>query len=345
MLAIRSASLADNRRILNILRQVGVVTPKENYCLEREPEAFALPDYQGVETKILVASENDRLLGLICLSVDQVYFEGEPQPVGFSSELRVLPDARGKGLGQRLEAALWQTLQVIAGERAILYTAVDRHNPVGLRMNQSLGQQGLTQMEVQTEILTCFWPVLQAAWPLPARQGYLYRLATPCDYPAMQALWAELSPQRQLARYYAPGEWASARHFPAAQRWILVESPQELLGFIGLWDQRALRQIQLLEPPWLMRALGWRPGRAMPLGHGLHLCLRPQARPALSGLIRRAMREAQGLGLQILSLALDTQDPLSEWLPRYQGSYGRMHLLGNQRPAKLKPFHLEMSLG
>ena len=331
---IRPASVADQAQILTLMRRVPVLTPVESYRMEREPNPFALQAFQGRDSQLLVAEDAQQLLGLISLNIDRLWLDGEPRLLAYSSELRVLPEARGRGLGEALQRASLEACRQ-NGETIPLFNTVMHSNPVGMRMNRYLG------LEAISEIQTCFWPTGLA----PRHANSSIRRARPADVAEMAALWAECAPKRQLTRVYAPSEWGRADCFPPAQHWLLAQSGSEIVGFVGIWDQRALRQIQLETAGLALRLIGWRPGLALPLAHCLHLCLRPSARRILPDLLLAALGLARTLGARLLSLALDAQDPLREWLPRTPGSFGRMSLCASKRPLRPKPFQLEMSLG
>ncbi|HEY9842274.1 MAG TPA: GNAT family N-acetyltransferase [Candidatus Obscuribacterales bacterium] len=347
-LCIRPVRAEDHSQLRALLRRVAVITPKESYRLEREPDAFALQAYQGTHSQIYVASEDSRILGMVAVAIDRVWIDGEVREVAYSSEMRVLPEARGRKLGEMLQLASLDASCKADGERVPLFNTVMRSNPVGMRMNRYLAEAGREPVIELTDVMTYFWPSVIA--PLLGRLPGQFRLATADDYPAMAALWQELARSRQLARAYRSEEWGAPGRFPPLrpQDWILAHTGDQLLGFVGVWDQRPLRQIRLLNPPAALRLLGWHPDLALPLGHCLHLCLKPTARRLLPGLLQQALRQARSRGLGLLGLALDAQDPLCECLPaslRLLGSSGRMHLCSTQPPRRPRPYHLEISLG
>lgn len=339
---IRPARPGDNAGLLALMRRAPVVTPSESYSMEREPDAFALSPLQGAGSLLLVACDAQAaILGLICISRDRVWLDGEAREILYTSELRVAPEARGQGLGDRLMRAA-AAYALDQGHEIPHFNCVATGNPVGLRMNRYLSEAGLSPMSVVGEILTAFWPCrLAPLWPL--RHNMQYRLAEASDRAEMAALWDEIAPRRQLARAYTEGEWGHSSRFPQAQAWVLAHAGNRLMGFVGIWDQRALRQIRMQNPGPVMRLISG--NGPLALAHCLHLCLRPEARPWLPGLLRQALQQAQALGAQLLSLALDAQDPLTAWLPQRLGSLGRMHLLASLSPHKSLPYHLEMSLG
>jgi ribosomal protein S18 acetylase RimI-like enzyme len=341
---IRPASPADNPQLLELLGSTPIVTPSESYRLERQPDAFAFQALQGSHSLLLVAVSHQLIQGLISLVFDRVWLDGQPTEVLYTSDLRVHPRARGMGLGEALMREGVALAQARCGSELPIFTCVSTENPVGLRMNRYLSDAGMATMDPLGQLITGFWPCqLAGLWPETRKAQY--RRAHPEDYPAMSALWEEVSSKRQLARAYQNEEWGSSRRFPPAS-WILAQSGHQLLGFVGVWDQRQMRQVRLLQPGPMTRLLsGWQANQALPLAHCLHLCLRPEARLLLPGLLKQALQVARSQGARLLSLALDAQDPLSQRLPRHLGSLSRMHLLGSVRPQKNLPYHLEMALG
>ena len=230
-----------------------------------------------------------------------------------------------------------------------MFNTVMRANPVGMRMNHYLAQAGLAPVIEIADVVTCFWPTWLGKIK-PHRHPVYFQAARASDFPAMAALWRTFASGRQLARAYEPTEWQASLRLPPlpGQNWVLAWQGDELKGFVGIWDQRIFRQVQLLQPSALLRLIGWRPGQALPVGHCFHLCLPPASRRILPGLLHQALRQASDQGLGLLSLALDAQDPLLEWLPKHLvslGSFGRMHLCSNQSPRRPRPYHLEMALG
>lgn len=340
-LHIRWADAQDNQAILALLEQVPVKTPKESYSLQRNPDCFALTQYQGQNCKIIVAEIKEQIKGLICVAIDHAFWDGEIQKVAYSSELRVHPQARGLGLGEALQKASLATAYELAASDLAFFNTVDVQNPVGMRMNRYLAQANLANMQELTQVRTYFWPTLLSA--LDCKNKFHYRSAQPQDVNQMSEIWQKVASRRQLARAYT--DWRTSLSLPPAQNWIIAESRQEIVAFIGIWDQRAYRQIVLPESPFWMSWLGARAGFALPIGFGVHLCVRPEARACVPELIQQAMLCTRDMDLRFFALALDQQDPLNEWLPQQIRNSGLMYLLGNHVPRKAQVFQLEMAFG
>lgn len=176
---IRPALPQDNAQILALLGQVAVVTAAESYRLEREPDAFALTRFQGINSQLLVAAEAEQILGLVGVAIDRVWLDGEIREIAYSSEMRVLPAARGRGLGELLQKASLTASRNAIGEPIPLFNTVMQANPVGMRMNRYLAEADLPPVCEIAEVITCFWPTLLGT--LAGRPIALFRPATSAD--------------------------------------------------------------------------------------------------------------------------------------------------------------------
>lgn len=343
---IELANPQDQPQLHQILRQVAVGTTLQAYKLCREPDFCRLLSYQGHQHRVLVvrASESSqRLLGLMTLILDHVYLDGIPRQVAYTGDLRLLPQARGQGLGDALMQRAILLARELGGDEIPVFTCVAADNAAGLRKNQLLAESLGLQMQELTLLNACFFP----AMPLPLRKpsGFKIRLANAEDLPTLAALWAEIAPQRHLSRYYS--HWMDNSQLPPLQPqdWLLAEYCGKLIGFMGLWQQQALRQVYLTHTPLPLRLLGQKSEQPLNIVHGLHLCLLPRYRNYLPEIIKHSLKEVRKRGALLLSLALDTQDPLNDWLPISLGRSSQLRLLSSYVPTKTYPYHVEMSLG
>ncbi|MBF2053980.1 MAG: GNAT family N-acetyltransferase [Candidatus Sericytochromatia bacterium] len=337
---------ADLPQLQAILRQVPVGSASQAYTLRREPDFFGLLNFQGLDHRILVArssAESERIVGLMSVILERVYLEGQVRQVAYTGDLRLLPEARGHGLADALmQEAIVQARQM-GGEDIPVFTCVATDNPAGLRKNQKLAaSMGLTMHEL-TRLNACFFTALPLLQRKPA--GLRLRCAEAQDMPAMAALWAELAPRRHLSRAYA--DWSTDTHFPPLrpQDWLLAEYKGRLIGFMGLWQQQALRQVHLLQLPLPLRLLGQSPSGPLKLAHAVHLCLQPAYRNYLPELVKHGLQIIRQRGALVLAMAMDTQDPLTEWLPMSLGRTSELRLLGSCLPDPAYPYHVETALG
>lgn len=340
------ATAADQAELHSILRRVAVGSASQAYTLRREPDFFGLLGFQGLDYRVLVARSTPadrKLLGLMTLILERVYLNGEMRQIAYTGDLRLRPEARGQGLGDALMQEAIALARGLGGSDIPVFTCVATDNPAGLRKNQKLAASMGLNMQQLTLLNACFFPAL----PLPLRRppGFRLRSATAEDLPAMAALWADLAPGRHLSRAYTA--WQGDAHFPPLQPrdWLLAEYKGELIGFMGLWQQQTLRQVHLLQLPLPLRLLGQSPDAPLKLAHGVHLCLQPAYRNYLPELLKQSLQIVRQRGALVLALAMDTQDPLAEWLPMSLGRASQLRLLGSCLPDPAYPYHVETSLG
>lgn len=355
---IRLAGPSDNLALRVLQETVPVVTPGLVYRLERQPDFFRFHHLQGTGGQVLVAAPAEgpqtQMVGMMNVIYDRVFWDGQSREIAYTGELRLSPAARGQGLADALmREAIGQARRDLGSEVPV-FTTVSSANPIGLKKNQNLGRDGVIEMldlgRIQTQFFPCFLP----AWPWaqrPLKGGLKVRRARAQDAAAMWTLWQQTARQRQLARDYRREEWFQAGGrfpLPQAEKWLLLEAGSQLVGMVGLWDQRDLRQVIVTQGPATMRLLlRYQAGQALPVIHALHLCLKPQYYPWFPALFRVMIREACQVGGGLLGLALDAGDPLKHWLAAsgQMGQAGEMHLLGSLRPQKHYPYQVEMSLG
>lgn len=97
---IREAVPADNVALLQLTR----VTPmagKISLRIDRDPDFFALPKARG-ETRVFVASFENRVVGCMSASIHTAYVRGVLERVAHATDLKVHPDFTGRRLAVRL---------------------------------------------------------------------------------------------------------------------------------------------------------------------------------------------------------------------------------------------------
>lgn len=352
-LPIRLAEAEDNLALLHLSAEVPVSTPAFAYTLERSPDYFAFARVQALRSEIWVAGEPGDVKGLLSVSFDQVWLDGQSQAVAYTGDLRVAQAARGLGLGDRLmQAGIAATRQ---NQPHPVFTCVMKDNPVGLKMNANLARDGVTQMRPCAEmVLAMLFPWLpsfrQRDW------GFAITRAQPEDLPEMFALWQKVKSRQHLARAWTQAQW---------QRWIETtpglaladyllarNAAGELCGFFALWNQQAVRRVRLQRVHPLLRAAHWLkpdwlpgPGSVLPVAQILNLCIAAEVPKAFPALLQAALMASKAP--RLLGICLDQRDPLLYWLERFPASRSQMVLLSNHtfsHPGR-GLFHLEIGLG
>lgn len=125
-LCIRTGQPSDNAALL----ELASLTPMEgriSFRTDRRPDFFRLLESRG-SFVLLVAESNGKLVGSVSATGMNVYVDGKPSIGYYIGDLKVHPDARGKGVAFALAKALSQKLEertatcflsaVIAGNHA-----------------------------------------------------------------------------------------------------------------------------------------------------------------------------------------------------------------------------------
>lgn len=101
---IREATEADNAALIELAKACPM-RASISLCIERAPDFFALCRARG-HGKVWVATqsihEGARILGCIDAAQREVFVDGTPTAVSYVCDLKVVSDARGRGLGRAL---------------------------------------------------------------------------------------------------------------------------------------------------------------------------------------------------------------------------------------------------
>jgi hypothetical protein len=87
MITYRLATHNDNQQLIELTASSGM--PGEiSLRIDRKPDFFSLLNMRG-ETKVFVALEDDKIIGSLCVSLQQVYVGGEIFPFYYVGDLKV----------------------------------------------------------------------------------------------------------------------------------------------------------------------------------------------------------------------------------------------------------------
>lgn len=334
----------------HLFAQTQVNHNAQAFILKRQPDFFRLMNYQGQKHFVLGAIEHEQLLGAMTVNIDRVFFDGQMRWCAYTADLKVLPIARGRGIGDRLMQYAIQVCREHVPDVLVL-TTVAADNPAGLRKNQKL--YPLIHMQPVADLETVFFPCgvslpqLNSAYRSQEHAFYTRPLDLNQDQDRQQVLdlWQERSKYRQGQRVY---EHLSGSSFPPAQVWIGLFKAKPtpcLVGFLGLWDQRACRQITVPNQPHFLQQWLYAQSEAISLWCVLHLSLAPQYRRHFPLLLSAAHRCVSAQKGRLLGLAMDRADPLYAHLPRWPQQRNALQLLSSEQPRKAYPFHAELALG
>ncbi len=310
------------------LRRLSVRTPMQgpvSYCLEREPEFFALTRLQGDRGgRVAVVDQGAGIVAMAMMAPCRAWVGGAEQQCAYVGDLKVDPDHRNRGLAGRLVSFLGLELQRQHIDR--LFFLALAGNPAMDLIDRSPGHFDVRTLRTIRNFLVPFGSSNRR------ESSATVRRATPESVPEMIELWN----RNQRARAFSPvlderlfSHWLSGLR--GLEDFRLVHRDGVLTGFCAVWDASAIKQIRLLRLSGGMRfmtamynvlapVLG-RP-RFPSLGQHLrflyvaHACAeKPEDLVSLLDDVHEQNREEDYL---YFDLALDRTDPLVEALSRFR---------------------------
>jgi len=326
----RDATAADNDALLDLTAACethGAIGLR----VEREPDFFALNRLEADGWRVGVANglTPRSVAGCVSVSPRNVYLEGSPRITAYAGDFKVHPAHRGGEAGDALTtwacaiARDWGgndipgLLTVLAGNAAM--------------ERRSEGPRGLP---IFTRFATVRSYAIPLVWsrPLPVG-GPRVSVARESDIPEMADLWARVAPDRQFAPIHdaaSLARWIGSAPGLGIESFRVARDQQgRITGFLGAWDQRALKQVRVTEYPRrlaMMRAgiNALRPvTRATPLPDvgdelrwltAVNVCVPANAPGVLRALLLSVYAEMRSGTYSCLNIGLDVRDPLSSAL-------------------------------
>ncbi len=100
MIKYRIAAPEDNQQLINLTAAAGM-TGDIALRIDRKPDFFKLLEMRG-ETRVFVALDDDKIVGSLCVSLQQVYVGGHVYPLQYIGDFKVAEGYRNKGIGLQL---------------------------------------------------------------------------------------------------------------------------------------------------------------------------------------------------------------------------------------------------
>ncbi len=288
--------------------------------IEREPDFFALSNARG-DTKTVVAEVSGEIVGCVSASRRPAWLQGSAGEIGVISDLKVHPDHRGGGLGQRLldEVARLEATgdpapfvaQTAAGNSAV-DTVVHRFG------------EGRT-LEVVGEFTSY---QLLPVRPLPAPTVEVHE-ATQADLPELVALLDGFHARLDLSPISGEGAFDRCmQRSPglSLSDYLLARRGGRIVAAVARWDQHTFKRTRVMAMPthlrWLCASINAAnrflplcrmpaPGAPLTFRYLRQACHVPDELEALRQLVRVAVNEARARGDHFALFTTATGDPLS----------------------------------
>jgi ribosomal protein S18 acetylase RimI-like enzyme len=319
---VRWATAADDAALRSLCRRTPMVGPVR-YCLEREPDFFALTRLQGsAGGRIAVIDHDNAIVAMILMATQTVWVGGESRQAAYVGDLKVDPDHRHRGYTGRLVRFLADELRRLGISRS--HFVVLAGNPAFARLARS------SRRFQKLRSIRNFIVPFRSRRPAPS--SHVIRRATPDAIPEMLALWNRLNRSRTFAPVLDEAllaRWLSDTLSLGDFR--LVRSNNSLVGFCAVWDASSIKQIRLLRlSPRLFFATRMYNIAAFFLGrppfprtnellrfvYASHICAEDPE--VLRSLLETVYVEHRNAGHLYIDLSLDPQDPLAEALAGFR---------------------------
>ena len=322
--AVRWATPDDDAALRRLCRRTPIVGPI-SYCLEREPDFFALTKLQGAAGgRIAVIDHGDDIVTMAMMAPQRVWIAGEPQQVSYLGDLKVDPDHRNNGLAGRAVSFLAHELRQMGIDRS--YFLILAGNRAFERLESAPEHFAVRKLRPVRNFLVPFGS------ERAAQSDMVIGRATPDAIPEMLAVWNRVNGRRTFApvldeRLFA--QWLSGSLSLADFR--LARRDGTLVGFCATWNASAIKQIRLLRLSIGLLAMTKMYNIAAPLLgrprfpalnehlrflYVSHICA--ENAEVLESLLETIHHQHRTDGHLYFDLALDREDPLSSAVARFR---------------------------
>lgn len=321
---VRWATREDDGALRRLCRRTPMHGPI-SYCLEREPDFFALTRLQGDHGgRVAVIDAGTEIAAMAMMAPFRAWVGGAEQRCAYVGDLKVAPEHRSRGLAGRVVRFLAQALQHQDIDRMVFLVLAG--NPATGLIDNSHGPLEVRKLRTLRNFLVPFGA------SMGLQPDAVIGRATPQSTAEMIALWNRV----QRRRAFAPVlDEQLLLHWLQGLRGLddsrLVRRNGRLTGFCAVWDASAIKQIRLLRLSHGMRAatglfnvlaaLRGRP-RFPRLGQtlrGLYVChVCAESPDDLAALLVDVHNQYRESGSLYFDLALDREDPLRAALTAFR---------------------------
>jgi len=289
------------------------------WTIRHDPDFFALFRVAGVRAHVGAAMDGaERVIATVTIVEQPIVGDQGIDTALYVSGWQVHPAYRGRGVGDALARWAIDRCLTIGGPTSVGWF-VAAGSGARLRSRLARLDPSLAMSRPSALRLYC---LRTFHWRSAMRFGRLVvRPARPDDVVEMAALWDSAALARRLAPRLDVAvleRWRSHVMTDApACYWVVRDASGTLRGFMGLWDQRAVKHLHLERPlPWP------RAGPRFPCLVATHPCVPLDAPDVARALLSTASRAACRAGVRRILVMADAADSLAtvcrEWSARSQ---------------------------
>jgi ribosomal protein S18 acetylase RimI-like enzyme len=200
-------------------------------------------------SKVLVACENDRIIGSAACALRKAVVNDQPGLVGYLFQAFVDPEHRRKGVASRLLRERENHLTRQGAD--LIYTLIMEGNIPSMKYVESQGY------ELQRSLVM---PAIAVKKEMEAPLAGKTRPAKAADLEAVSELMNDTWEGFQL---YGPASSTSLDRFISRtpgfsmDNLLVLEDGGEIQACLGFWDWSRIMEVKVLELSWRMKITGW----------------------------------------------------------------------------------------
>ena len=295
--------------------------------IDRAPDFLTLNRLSGDRWKVAVVDGPDgRPVACVGTAERRVWLHGRPATIVYAGDLKVHPDFRDTRTADELERFVLRVAREVAGDSTPVLLSVLAGN--GAMERRAAGPRGLPRLHRFATLHSFAIPLL---WRRSQSESSDLRIdrAMDSDLEEMADLWRAVAPSRQFAGAFdadALRQWIERAPGLSIGDYLLARDRRHrVVGFVGLWDQRAMKTLRVLRYSPALSVLRGVVGALAPLvgatppppigqplhyASTVHLCV-PTDRPdILRALMLGAYAQLHGTGRVFMNVALDARETL-----------------------------------
>jgi hypothetical protein len=321
---LRDAVPEDNEALIR-LAAACTMAGDVSLRVDRAPDFFALNRLEGDASRVgvVTGAGGDRVIGCVAAARRRAYVNGAERTIGYVSDLKVDPSARGSGVADVLTEYAREVSRELCGLDAPVLCTILAGNR---RMEHR--SRGPRDTPVLTRFASLSVLAIPLLWERSERpSGVRVHSVQESDVEALCDTWTAVSHNRQFADARdADGFSGWVRSAPglALHDYLVARDARGTVrGFLGVWDQSGFKQLRVVSysrrlavvrhainaaAPLVGAAPLPRAGAALPALATVHVCAMDAI--ALRALVLEAYRRHRGGRHAFLTIGLDTRDSL-----------------------------------
>lgn len=324
---VRLASESDNVALIDL----AAACPMEgdlSLRIDRAPDFFALNRLEGDQWKVAVVDgPAGDPVACVATAERRAWMHGRPVTMIYAGDLKVHPDFRDTRTADALERFVADTARETAGDRTPVLLTVLAGNAAMER--RAPGPRGLPRLHRFATLHSFSIPLLWRR-PVDGALDLHVQRATADDLEEMAALWSTIAPMRQFSRVLdAEGlaRWVggAAPGLEIDDYLLARDRRGTLLGFVGMWDQRALKTLRVLRysptlsmlrglvtvvAPFVGAAAPPEIGAPLHYATAVHLCVPLDRADVLRALVLATYDQMRGSDRVFMNVTLDAREPI-----------------------------------